>query len=274
MTDLQERFDASLQHSGTSSLLPSSGPSLQTSDREMNDIRSSQRNACSREQYIIRKGIERLEKQILQYIKVYILKDQINIALFKKCKTTDIPAVNLATGNIQKALQRYVGFSGMDPEYCDRIGELMDEDHDWCQDIEELYNKAEVHSINTCKGDAADLGIFSDNSQVTVFEYLESAELVYLGWANSLQRANRLYNKHLSNEIKSSINISDNYNLMKTWLITNYGGPARIVGDIVSNLSRKSKPTLGNKKEKFSFYAAITGSIQRLERLSRVSYIN
>ena len=53
--------------------------------------------------------------------------------------------------------------------------------------------------------------------------------------------------------------------MLKTWLIANYGGPARIVGDIVSNLSKKSKLMLGNRKEKFSFYAAITGSIQRLE---------
>ena len=61
---------------------------------------------------------------------------------------------------------------------------------------------------------------------------------------------------------------------MNTWLITNYGGPARIVGDIVGNLSRKFKPIPGNRREKFSFYSAITGSIQRLERLSRVIYIN
>ena len=39
----------------------------------------------------------------------------------------------------------------MDPVYCDRIGELMDDAQAWCQDIEELYNKAEVHSINTSK---------------------------------------------------------------------------------------------------------------------------
>ena len=130
----------------------------------------------------------------------------------------------------------------------------MNEAQAWCQDIEELYNKAEVHSINTSKGDTADVGIFSDNSQVTVFKFLESAELAYLGWGNSIQKANRLYNKHLSDEIKSHlINISDNYNLMKTWLITYYGCTARIVGDIVSNLSRKSKPMLGNRKEKFSF---------------------
>ena len=129
--------------------------------------------------------------------------------------------------------------------------------------------------LETSKGDAADVGVFSDNSQVTVFEFLESAELAYLGWGNSIQKANRLYNKHLSAEIKSHlINISDNYNLMKTWLITNYGGPARTVGDIVSNQSRESKPIPGIRKEKFSFYAAITYSIQRLERLSRVSYIN
>ena len=132
-------------------------------------------------------------------------KDQINIALVKKCKTTDVPAVNSAICSIQKALQRYVGFSGMDPVNCEKIGELMDNAQAWCQDIEELYNKAEVHSINTSKGDAADVGMFSDNSNVTVFEFLESVELAYLGWGNSVQKANRLYNRHLSEEIKSQL---------------------------------------------------------------------
>ena len=74
----------------------------------------------------------------------------------------------------------------MDSEYSDRIRELMDRAQAWCLDIEKLYSKAEVHSINTSKGDAADVGIFSDNSQVTVFEFLESAELAYLGWGNSI----------------------------------------------------------------------------------------
>ena len=53
---------------------------------------------------------------------------------------------------------------------------------------------------------------------------------------------------------------------MKTWLITNYGGSSRIVGDIINNLSRKSKPGGGSKKEKIF--------IQRLKRLSRINYIN
>ena len=88
-----------------------------------------------------------------------------------------------------------------------------------------------------------------------MFEVLESAELAYLGWRNSIQKANRLYNKHLYDEIKSHLtSISDNYSLMKHWLITNYGGPVRIDGDIVSNPSRKSKPMPGNRREKFIFF--------------------
>ena len=52
-----------------------------------------------------------------------------------------------------------------------------------------------------------------------------------------------------------------------------YGGPSRIVGDIINNLSRKSKPVGGSRKEKFVFYSVISGAIQRLERLSQVNYI-
>ena len=127
-----------------------------------------------------------------------------NIALLKKCKAVDVPAVNLQSVMYRKHYRNTWG-----------SGELMEKAQAWCLDTEELYNKAEVHSINNSKGDAADVGIFSDNSQVMVFEFLESAELAYLVWGNSIQKVNKLYNKHLSNEIKSHIiNISDNYSLM------------------------------------------------------------
>ena len=187
--------------------------------------------------------------------------------MLTKCKTVDVLAVNSAIGNIQKALQKFVGFNVMDSEYCDRIRELMDRAQGLC------LIDAQVRSINTSKVDALDVGVFSDNSQLKVLEFLESAKLAYLGWGNSIQKGNRLYNMHLSDKIKSHlINISYIYSLMKIWLITNYGGPARIVGDMICNLSRKSNPVPGSRKEKLVFYSAITESIQRLERLSRVNY--
>ena len=206
-------------------------------DGVINSVQSSPKsNSTSRERDIVKKGIERLEKQILQLIGVLISPDQVDIVLLRKCKTVDVPAVNSAIGYVQKTLQKYVEFEGMDLEYCDRIKVLMDQTQNWCLNIEDLYNKTEVHSINTLKGHAADVGVFSDNSQITVFKFLEAAELANLGWDNSVQKATRLYNKNLSKEIKSHlINISVNYNSMKTWLINNYSGLSRIVGDIIGN---------------------------------------
>ena len=42
----------------------------------------------------------------------------------------------------------------------------------------------------------------------------------------------------------------------------------------MGDLLKKRKPLSNNRKQKFSFFSAITGAVQRLERLSRVSYIN
>ena len=61
----------------------------------------------------------------------------------------DVPSVHSAIGNIHKSLQRYVKFSEMDSEYCDAINDLLDDAENWCLKVERLYNKAEIHSINT-----------------------------------------------------------------------------------------------------------------------------
>ena len=138
-----------------------------------------------------------------------------------------------------------------------------------------MYNKAEIHSINTSKGDTADVGIFSDNARITIYEFLEAAEIAYLGWGNSVQKANRLYNKHLSEEIKSKIiDKSDSYTEMKQWLIMNYGGVSRIINDVICELSRRNKHGSNNSQAKFTFYALKCGAMQRLERLSRTEGIS
>ena len=119
------------------------------------------------------------------------------------------------------------------------------------------------------------MGVFSDNTKVTVYEFLEAAEIAYLGWGNSVQKANRLYNRHLSEEIKSKlINKSDSYAEIKQWLILNYGGVCRIINDVICELSRRNKPASNNSPGKFAFYTHISGALQRLERLSKVDGIS
>ena len=186
-------IDLNDQLQETSVILPYSGDPSFSRFVERNDT-------DSREHKIMRKGIERFEKQLVQLTKNKIIKEPLDIPLIKKCKTVDVPAVHTTVGHIQKALQSYVKFPGTDTEYCDYINDLMDRAGNWCLKIEELYNNAEIHSINSSKGDTNDVGIFSDIAKVTIYEFLNSAEIAYMGWGNSIQRANRLYNQHLSSQ--------------------------------------------------------------------------
>ncbi len=105
--------------------------------------------------------------------------------------------------------------------------------------------------------------------------FIYSNQKCNVRWGNSVQKANRLYNHHLSEEIKSKlINLSDSYSEMRSWLICNYGGVSRIVSDILRDLSRKPKPSSNNSNALFSFFAYVSGALQRLERLSKVSGID
>ena len=131
---LQEKFDTATPQGVIFSTLPSGDPSPQTSE-----LRPPQNNPSSQEQEDVKKGTKRLEIQILQFIRVFIPCDQTNIALLKKCKTMDVPAVNSAIDNLKKALQKCVGFSKMDADFCDGIEDLMDRAQAWCLDVKELY---------------------------------------------------------------------------------------------------------------------------------------
>ena len=87
----------------------------------------------------------------------------------------------------------------------------------------QAYTSAEVHSIKGSSGDIADVGIFSDNAVKTVFKFLEYFELGYIDWGNNRQRTSKLC-KHLSDDSKDKLMTrSDNYALMREWLVTNYG---------------------------------------------------
>ena len=72
VVDFQEKFDsASLQGMSSSNLFPCD-LSPQAVDGQVYGLRSSQTSPSSREREIVKKGIERLEKQILQLINVFI----------------------------------------------------------------------------------------------------------------------------------------------------------------------------------------------------------
>ena len=168
-----------------------------------------------RERDVVRKGIERSEKLILQLISTKIPSDYVDIALIRKCNNIDLPALQSASKACEKSLLKYLSFSGVDNSYCDHISELLDSAESWSSQIVQAYTNAEVHSIKGSPGDVANVGIFSNNADKTIFEFLESFELGYIDWGNNRQRTNKLL-KHLSDDLKDKLlTKSDTYASMR-----------------------------------------------------------
>ena len=132
-----------------------------------------------------------------------------------KCNTIDLPALQYASKRCEKSLLKYLSFPGFDNSYCDRISTLLDRTESRAMSMVQAYTSAEVHSIKGSPGDIEDVGIFSNNADKTVFEFLESFELGYIDWGNNRQHANKLC-KHLSDGLQDKLMTrSDNYALMR-----------------------------------------------------------
>ena len=94
LIDLSERVDSSLSTAVSSRY--ASGPVL-------GDCLNS-----NRELDVVRKGMEQSEKFILQLISTRIPSDYVDIALFRKCNTIELPALQSAAKTCEKSLLKYL----------------------------------------------------------------------------------------------------------------------------------------------------------------------
>ena len=60
---------------------------------------------------------------------------------------------------------------------------------------------------------------------------------------------------------------SDNYALMREWLISNYGGASRNLNDSVMALGKQKKPASNNPSQRHLHLSAILATLQRLKKL-------
>ena len=60
---------------------------------------------------------------------------------------------------------------------------------------------------------------------------------------------------------------SDNYALMREFLVSNYGGASCNINDTVMALGKRKKPVPTDHSERFLHVSAILAALQRLEKL-------
>ena len=229
----------------------------------------------ARECEIIKHSIERSSGLIRQLIATDLDKDKSDISLVKKCKLEDAPVVQKSVLATETALVKYVRFPEMNLEFYNDITNLLQNAGVWCLKAEALYAKMEIHAINNSKGDTSKIGVFTDNFEQIVYEFIDELETAFLGSGTNKQRGHRVWSNHLSEPLKTKlINKSDDFIKLKEYLIAEYGRPDRIVNDVVAGLIRKKKPVGGTRKERLTYYSDILCALQRIEKLRNGNQID
>ena len=192
-----------------------------------------------------------------------------------KKSNDDVKKINAYVKTCQDSLMKYVTFENFDSIFVSSVKSLLDQANDWILQVEIIYSSSEAHAVGNTRGDISNVGIFTDNADKTVYEFLDEIEIGLLGWGTSRQRAAQIYNRHLSEDIKSrTLDCSDNFIELKKWLVKEFGTPSRIIGDVISDLKSKPKPSLDDIKAKYVFYSNLGKSIARLDKLVRVPSID
>ena len=149
-----------------------------------------------------------------------------------KKSNDDIKKVTAYIKTCQDSLMKYVTFDNFDDSFVSSVKSLLDQANDWILQGEIIYSNSEAHAVCNSMGDISNVGIFMDNAEKTVYEFLDEIKIGLLGWGTSRQQAAQLYNRHLSEDIKSrTLDCSDNFTDIKKWLIKEIGSPSRIIGD-------------------------------------------
>ena len=222
----------------------------------------------ARECTIIKNSIERAAGLIRQLIATDITVSNIEVSLIKKCKLEDAPVVQKSIAATDAALVKYVRFPDMNLEFYNEVSNLLQTAGGWCLSVEAMYAKKEVHAINNSKGDTSSVGIFRDNFEQIIYEFIDELETCFSSWGTNKQRGNRLHTNHLSGPLKTKlIGLSDDFVKMKEYLIAEYGRSDRIVNDMLAGLMRKKKPIVTNRKERLTYFSDIISALQRIEKL-------
>ncbi len=227
----------------------------------------------SRECEVIKSSIERSIRLIRQLTETELTLGS-DVGLIKKCNKEDTGKVNRYVKACEDNLLRYIKYPGADQEFCDEIRSVLDKADDWVVHVESIYARSEAHAISDARGDITKIGIFANNAEKTVFEFIEETDLGMLGWGTSKQRAS-LVCKHLSEEIKSRIaDFSDDFAKIREWLIKTYGRADRIIGDILKALSMHQAPAMHDKPERYAYLARISMAVARFDKLAKIPDIN
>ena len=116
-------------------------------------------------------AVARVVKRIELAINNGITEECTNVTEIKQCRDTELPLVQKDYTACDAALVKYARYSSADLSYYLYVTDVLHQADVWMSMVKTLYVTQQVHSIRDAKFDAADVGVFLDNSERSIYEF-------------------------------------------------------------------------------------------------------
>ena len=172
-----------------------------------------------KERELMKDAIQSSSNLIHQLIAIKV-SDTTDVSLIRKCNL-NIKKITGYSKTCHDLLMRYVAYDEIDNAHYETllsklIKTLLESANNWVLEVELVYSSSEAHALGGFNGDLSGVGIFSNNTEKSIFEFFEDLQFGLTGWGTGEQRATQLFNNHLSENIKSQTqDISYSYSKLK-----------------------------------------------------------
>ena len=222
----------------------------------------------TRGQEFNKRRLEKLVDKLEKATKVEVHQDA-DISEVRKLHAVTAPKLAKVMENLNKLLQEYIKGDDFEPEFYQTCMDASDTTEAWIENIETLYDQLDVHTVDNEKNRSRiDVSIFTGDHKQTVHEFIEEFETANNNIGQSKCRANIMHKKYLSPMIRAqTVHASNDYPLLKAWLINRFGDALTVVDTLVASLECAKRPPSGAAKERLSYYLNISNVLMRLERM-------
>lgn len=213
---------------------------------------------------LLQRSIEKIQRTTNN-----LVQETDDISVIRKRHNVDLPNLRRDLDSLSKAMKDYLKSDVIEESLYDDVMAVTDVAEGWIQNVETLYEKLDVHTVDSEKHKGTpEVSKFAADHTQTVYEFLDDFETAFLSIGSSKRRAAMMHKSYLSDWIKSqTMHLADDYPQLKQYLIDNYGDAITIVNTLVSSLEEMKKPTQNAYQERLTFYITISNILIRIERM-------
>ena len=184
-----------------------------------------------------------------------------------------VPAVESERKEVQQLLYSYEREPDPCPILIADTDALIHDSKTWARGMRDKYLELDCSKGPLDHKLYDTLKRFHDNSEINIFEFLEKFEAYTEEKGTARERAIMLYEQYLSKEIQMMlVERKDDYQLMRTWLITRFGDVKIMTENILKTLSRETIPSDDSPSlTKANYFRKLNAAIKRVKELGKTA---